>query len=168
MSTPGVTVRPARDEDWEAVFPFWSRIVDEGRTYAYPVGLTSTEARALWLEPPPGRTVVATQDGVVVGSAKMGPNRPGRGAHIATASFMVDPGAQVRGVGRALGEHMIEWAREEGYAGVQFNAVVETNEAAVHLWRSLGFEIIGTVPGAFDHPEHGPVGLHVMFLSLGE
>ena len=97
----------------------------------------------------------------------MGPNRPGRGSHIATASFMVDPEAGTRGVGRALGEHVIGWAREQGYAGIQFNAVVETNTAAVRLWTSLGFEVIGTVPGAFDHPEHGPVGLHVMFLDLG-
>ncbi|WP_321160598.1 GNAT family N-acetyltransferase [Janibacter hoylei] len=70
-------------------------------------------------------------------------------------------------MGRALGEHVIGWAREQGYAGIQFNAVVETNDRAVRLWRSLGFEVIGTVPGAFDHPEHGPVGLHVMFLDLG-
>ena len=105
--------------------------------------------------------------GRVVGSAKMGPNRPARGAHIATASFMVDAEAGTRGVGRALGEHVVAWAREGGYAGIQFNAVVETNERAVRLWRSLGFEVIGTVPGAFDHPEHGPVGLHVMFLDLG-
>ncbi len=161
-----MTVRAARDEDWEGIFPFYSRIVDEGRTYAFPPGATLEEARPWWMEQPPGRTVVAVAGGTIVGSAKMGPNRPGRGGHIATASFMVDEGRRTRGIGRALGEEMVRWAREEGYAGVQFNAVVETNEAAVHLWRSLGFDIIGTVPGAFIHPEHGPVGLHVMFLPL--
>jgi ribosomal protein S18 acetylase RimI-like enzyme len=61
---------------------------------------------------------------------------------------------------------MVQWARSAGYRGVQFNAVVETNVAAVSLWRSFGFEVIGTVPGAFRHPEHGYVGLHVMFLDL--
>lgn len=118
------------------------------------------------MEQAPGRTVVAVDGTRVVGTAKMGPNRPGRGAHIATASFMVDPDCGLRGVGRALGEEMVAWARAQGYAGIQFNAVVETNERAVGLWRSLGFEIIGTVPGAFRHPQHGPVGLHVMFLPL--
>jgi GNAT superfamily N-acetyltransferase len=113
--------------------------------------------------PPPGRTVVAVDDGVVVGTATMGPNRPGRGSHIATASFMVDPHIRSRGVGRALGEHMLSWASEQGYRGVQFNAVVETNDAAVRLWKSLGFEIIGTVPGAFLHADHGFIGLHIMF-----
>jgi GNAT superfamily N-acetyltransferase len=96
----------------------------------------------------------------------MGPNRPGRGAHVATASFMVDPAHAGRGVGRALGEHMIDWARASGYRSIQFNAVVETNEVAVRLWRSLGFEVLATVPEAFNHPEHGLVGLHVMFLRL--
>jgi GNAT superfamily N-acetyltransferase len=92
----------------------------------------------------------------------MGPNRPGRGAHIATASFMVSPDAQGRGVGRKLGEYAVQWAREAGYAGMQFNAVVETNVAAVGLWKALGFEITGTIPEAFDSASHGRVGLHVM------
>lgn len=96
----------------------------------------------------------------------MGPNRPGRGAHIATASFMVDPAAQGRGVGRALGNEVLRWARAEGYQGIQFNAVVETNSAAVGLWRSLGFRIMTTIPEAFDHARHGRVGLHIMFREL--
>src|SRR4051794_27298585 len=116
---------------------------------------------------PPSRTVVAVEDGTVVGTATMGPNRPGRGSHIATASFMVDPATRSRGVGRALGNDMLMWAAEQGYRGVQFNAVVETNRAAVHLWQSLGFQIIGTVPGAFHHADGSYVGLHVMFRPLG-
>ena len=100
------------------------------------------------MEPPPGLTVVLEDDrGVILGTAKMGPNRPGAGAHIGTASFMVAPTARGRGVGRALAEYMVQWHRDNGYRGIQFNAVVETNEAAVHLWQSLGFEIVGTVPG---------------------
>ena len=159
-------IRPAREADWSLIYPFFSAIVAEGRTYAYPDGLSPDEARPLWMEEPPGRTVVAVDGPTVLGSAKMGPNRPGRGAHIATGSFMIDPQAQGRGVGRALGEHVVAWARAAGYRGIQFNAVVETNTAAVRLWQSLGFRILTTVPGAFDHAEHGYVGLHVMFLDL--
>lgn len=160
-------IRDATQEDWPAIFPIFDAIVREGKTYAYPEGLSSDDARALWMPPPPARTVVAVEDDVIVGTATMGPNRPGRGAHIATASFMVDPTTRSRGVGRALGNHMLEWAREQGYRGVQFNAVVETNDAAVRLWQSLGFEIIGTVPGAFHHVDDGYVGLHVMFRPIG-
>jgi L-amino acid N-acyltransferase YncA len=159
-------IRAAEDPDWPRIYPFFAEIVAAGRTYAYPDGLTPEEARPLWMERPPARTVVAVEDGAVVGSAKMGPNRPARGSHVATASFMIDPAQQGRGVGRALGEHVLEWARAEGYWSIQFNAVVETNRAAVHLWQSLGFEILATVPQAFDHPEHGLVGLHVMFQQL--
>jgi GNAT superfamily N-acetyltransferase len=159
-------IRPAREGDWPLIHPFFAAIVAEGHTYAYPDGLSLEQARPLWMEEPPGRTVVAVDGPTVLGSAKMGPNRPGRGAHIATGSFMIDPRQQGRGVGRALGEYVVSWARETGYRGIQFNAVVETNDAAVRLWQSLGFRILTTVPGAFDHAEHGYVGLHVMFLDL--
>lgn len=152
--------------DWPRIWPFFSTIVEEGETYAYPFDLTPEAARALWYEVPPGETVVYDDGGQVFGTAKMGPNRPGRGSHIGTASFMVDPAAQGRGVGRALGEYVVRWHRDHGYRGIQFNAVVETNTAAVQLWRSLGFEIVGTVPEAFDSRTHGYVGLHVMYLPL--
>jgi L-amino acid N-acyltransferase YncA len=161
-----VNIRPATDADWPRIYPFFAATVAAGETYAYPEDLTEQTARDLWMERPPGQTVVAVDGDVVLGSAKMGPNRPGRGAHVATASFMVDPAAQGRGVGRALGEYVIEWARSSGYRSIQFNAVVETNSAAVALWRSLGFDVLTTVPEAFDHPRHGLVGLHVMYRRL--
>lgn len=159
-------IREATPHDWPRIYPFWSRIVAAGETYAYPLNLTEDEARPLWMEQSPARTVVAVDGGVLLGSAKMGPNRPGRGSHIATGSFMVDPEVQGRGVGRALGVHLIDWARREGYRGIQFNAVVASNAAAVHLWQALGFEILTTVPEAFDSASQGLVGLHVMYQKL--
>jgi L-amino acid N-acyltransferase YncA len=159
-------IRPASDEDWPRIWPFFAEIVADGETYAYPEDLTSEQAHDLWMERPPGSTVVLAEAGRVLGSAKMGPNRPSRGDHIGTASFMVDPAAAGGGVGRALATYAIDWHRQRSYAGIQFNAVVETNIAAVHLWQALGFEIIGTVPGAFRSRRHGHVGLHVMYLPL--
>jgi GNAT superfamily N-acetyltransferase len=161
-----VQIRVAADPDWPAIYPIFSTIVAEGMTYAYPENMSSDDARSLWLEPAPAHAVVAVDGDTVLGSAKMGPNRPGRGSHVATGSFMVDPARQGRGVGRALGGYLVEWARTSGYHGIQFNAVVETNHGAVHLWQALGFEIIGTVPEAFDHATEGLVGLHVMYLPL--
>ena len=160
-----MTIRPATDDDWWGIWPFFAATVAAGETYAYPEDLTSEQARGLWMEPPPGQTVVY-DDGTVLGSAKMGPNRPARGDHIGTASFMVAPESRGRGVGRAMAEYVVQWHRDQGYRGIQFNAVVETNTAAVRLWQALGFEIVGTVPGAFRSREHGYVGLHVMFLAL--
>src|SRR4051812_30265670 len=160
------TIREATASDWPRIYPIYVSIATEGKTYALPEGEPLEEAGRYWMEEPPGRTVVACEDDVILGSAKMGPNRPGRGAHVATGSFMIDPARQGQGLGRALGEYLLDWARSAGFRAIQFNAVVETNTGAVHLWRSLGFNIIGTVPEAFDHPEHGFVGLHVMHRSL--
>jgi GNAT superfamily N-acetyltransferase len=161
-----VEIRPATAADWPRIWPFFAEIVADGQTYAFPPDLTIETAEPWWMEQPPGQTVVAVDGATILGSAKMAPNRPGRGAHIATASFMVDPAARGKGVGRQLGEYVVDWTRSEGYRAIQFNAVVETNTGAVHLWQELGFTIIGTVPGAFDHRLHGLVGLHVMHLSL--
>jgi L-amino acid N-acyltransferase YncA len=161
-----VIIRDATAEDWPEIFSIFSAIVSAGATYAYPEDLSSSEAQRLWMAEPPDTTVVAVREGTILGSAKMGPNRPGRGAHVATASFMVDPAHHGQGTGRRLGEHVVAWARASGYRAIQFNAVVETNHAAVHLWEELGFTIIGTVPQAFAHRDHGYVGLHVMFRSL--
>jgi L-amino acid N-acyltransferase YncA len=159
-------IRSASEADWPRIWPFFAQIVAAGETYAYPEDLTLETARTLWLEAPRGHTVVAVEGDQVLGSAKMGPNRPTRGAHIATASFMVDPAHAGKGIGRALGSYVVEWARSEGYRGMQFNAVVETNAAAIRLWESLGFEILGTVPAAFDSKAHGYVGMHVMYQRL--
>ena len=159
-----MSIRPAAEADWPAIWPFFSATVEEGETYAYPTGLTPEQGRDLWLSDQ--HVVVLEEDGRIVGTAKMGPNRPAGGAHIGTASFMVSPEARGRGVGRRLGEYAVAWHRAEGFRGIQFNAVVETNTSAVHLWQRLGFTIVGTVPGAFRSPTHGYVGLHVMYLSL--
>lgn len=161
------TIRDATERDWPQIFPFFSDIVAAGETYTYPEGLSSEEARRLWMPATPRERASVYVDGAtVLGTARMGPNKPGRGAHIGTASFMVSPAARGRGVGRLLAEDMVRWHREHGFRGIQFNAVVETNAGAVRLWQSLGFEIVGTVPGAFESRTHGFVGLHVMFLDL--
>jgi L-amino acid N-acyltransferase YncA len=158
-----VIIRTATAGDWPRIWPFFRDIVAAGETYAYPEDLTEETARPLWMD---GHVVVAEEDGVILGSAKMGPNRPGRGAHVSTASFMVDAAAQGKGVGRALGQYAVEWARSAGYHSMQFNAVVATNTTAVALWQALGFEILTTVPEAFESRRHGRVGLHIMYQKL--
>jgi len=115
-----VNIRRATEQDWPLIYPIYAAIMAEGKTYPLPQAQSLDEARPRWMEEPPGQTVVAITDGVIVGSAKMGANRSGRGSHVATASFLVDPARQGQGTGRALG----------------------------------------------DHPEHGLVGLHIMFRHL--
>lgn len=160
-------IREATAADWPAIWPFFRAIVAAGETYTYPRDLDEATAREMWMLTVPGRTVVAVDEsGAVLGTAKMNPNHMGGAAHIASASFMVDPQCGGRGVGRALGEHVLDRARAEGYRAMQFNAVVETNTGAVALWESLGFRIMATLPEGFLHPTKGYVGLHIMYRQL--
>jgi GNAT superfamily N-acetyltransferase len=142
-------------------------IAAAGETFSWDRDIDEADARKSWLHGPPGEAVVAVgDDGAIMGSATWGRNHGGGASHIATASFMVDPARGGRGVGRALGEHVLAAARDAGFRGMQFNAVVETNAPAVHLWRSLGMEVLATIPQGFTHPVHGLVGLHIMYRPL--
>ena len=161
-------VREAADDDWEAIWPFFREIVAAEETYVYDPEISEPDARDLWMIGPPGATFVAVDDGAVVGSANAYANRPGPGKHVASASFMVDLAHTGKGIGRALGERVIEWATETGFRGLVFNAVVESNAPAVALWKSLGLEIIGTVPEAFRLPDGTFTGLHIMYLRLAD
>lgn len=162
-----VQIREATAQDWPAIWPIVEAVIRAGETYVYPRDLTEDAARTMWMQAAPGVTLIAVDDdGRVLGTAKAGPNHPGPGSHIANAGFMVSEDARGRGVGRTLAEATIDWARAQGFRAMQFNAVVEANRAAVHLWQAVGFEIIGTAPEAFDHPREGLVGLHIMYRRL--
>lgn len=160
-------IREADIEDWPCIWPFFHRIVAAGETFTYPTDLGPEDGSGWWMLPAPNRTVVAVDDsGRILGTAKMNRNHMGNGSHIASASYMVDPAHSGQGVGRALTAYTMEWARSAGYRAMQFNAVVETNVHAVHLYRSLGFEVLGTLPEGFRHPTKGYVGLHIMHCAL--
>ena len=163
-------IRDATGDDWPGIWAFMRPIVRAGDTYCWDTDISETAARDRWFrwrEDPRGHTVVAVaDDGTVIGTAETGRNREGGGSHIASASFMVSPAAARRGVGRALGEHVLDRSRADGFTGMQFNAVVETNTAAVALWRSLGFAVLATLEGGFRHPDRGYVGLLIMYRGL--
>jgi GNAT superfamily N-acetyltransferase len=148
-------IREAKLEtDWLAgIWPILREVVRAGDTFAFSPDIDEASARQYWMLPEPGAVFVAVdeQNGAIVGSSFVRPNQPGLGGHVANAAFMVSPSAAGRGVGRALGEHAIEWARQAGFAAMQFNFVVSTNTRAIALWKSLGFSIVGTIPQAFQH-----------------
>lgn len=162
-------IRDSTAADWPAIWPFLHRIIAAGETFSWDPATPAELACEMWFPPSPGRTVVALDgDGTVVGSAETHPNQPpgGPAGHVANAGFMVDPERAGAGIGRALGEHVIAQARADGYRAMVFNAVAESNTAAVALWCSLGFVVLATVPDGFRHPRRGYVGLHIMYRQL--
>jgi L-amino acid N-acyltransferase YncA len=162
-----LTIREANDRDRDAIWEIFRATVAPGDSFVYDPNTPREEAEAYWFAKGT-RTYVAEQDGRVVGSYILRPNRPGLGNHVSNAGFMVDPAARRHGIGRAMGEHAIGEARRLGYRAMQFNFVIATNESAVRLWEQLGFSIVGTLPGAFRHARKGLVDAYVMFRSLEE
>lgn len=164
---PDITVRRAVADDWPDIWRIFRTVVAAGDTYTYPPDITEDAARAAWLHIDEGRTVtfVAELADDMVGTAVLKPNLPGLGDHVANAGWMVDPARAGQGIGRAFAETVIARARSLGFDAMQFNAVVATNERALGLWVSLGFEIVGTVPDAFRQGDDR-VGLHIMYRRL--
>ena len=158
-------IRRADVHDAPAIVAIGRELVTDGTTYVFPLETTDEELAAYWLSPAV-RTFVAERGGDIVGCSFLRPNQPGRGRHVANAAYAVAARAQGGGVGRALCEHSIEEARRLGYAAMQFNFVVSTNEGAVALWKRLGFSVVGTLPGAFQHPRLGLVDAYVMHRFL--
>jgi L-amino acid N-acyltransferase YncA len=160
-----LTIRPAIDADRDTIWNIFHEVVATGDTYVFDPSTSREEALAYWFRDDT-RTYVAEQNGKIAGSYVLRPNRPGLGAHVSNASFIVAKNARGLGVGRAMGEHCLSEARRLGYRAMQFNFVVSTNESAVHLWEKLGFKIVGTLPGAFRHAQKGYIDVYVMFRSL--
>lgn len=161
-----VRIREFVEADWHRVWPIVRQVVRAGDSFTYDPEMTAEQAYGIWVVAPPGRTVVAVDGDQVLGTAHMHANRPGPGSHVSTASFMVAADARGQGVGTALCEFAVEWARRRGFAGMQFNAVAESNKDAIVLYQKLGFSVVGTVPGAFEHPSLGRTGLHVMYRAF--
>ena len=160
-----MNIRPAAPGDFDAMWEIFRVIVARGDTYPFAPSTPRADAQAYWFAPNATSWVIEA-DGKVVGMYKIVANQPGLGSHVANASFMVDPQFTGKGAGRQMGEHCLEEARRRGFRAMQFNFVVSTNERAVALWLSLGFAIVGTLPGAFRHQRLGYVDAYVMFRPL--
>ncbi len=159
------TLRPATSADRDAIWSIFREVVAPGDTYAFDPAMSREDALAYWFQPR-ARAFVAVAGDEIVGTYHLKPNQAGPGDHVANGAFMVSARARGQGIGRQMGEHCVAEARRLGFRAIQFNFVVSTNEFAVRLWQHLGFQIVGTLPGAFRHPVHGPVDVYVMYLAL--
>ena len=158
-------IRLASANDADAIWSIIEPSIRAGETYTLPTNMSRDDALAYWLLP--GHEVfVAEDEGQIVGTYFLQPNQRGGGAHVANCGYITAAHATGRGVARAMCAHSLDHARHRGFKAMQFNFVVSTNERAVRLWESFGFEIVGRLPGAFRHPAQGFVDAYVMYRSL--
>ena len=160
-----LNIRLATSTDHDAIWKIFHDVVASGDTYAIEPDISRDDAFAYWFAPN-SRTYVVTVGEDILGTYALQPNRAGGGSHVSNASFMVALSAHGKGIGRAMAEHCLEEARRLGFKAMQFNFVISTNERAVQLWKNLGFEIVGTLPRAFQHPTKGFVDVYVMYRQL--
>jgi ribosomal protein S18 acetylase RimI-like enzyme len=158
-----VSFRRASSADADAIWQVLEPVIRAGETYPLPRNMSREEALAYWLAPD-HEVFLALDRDTVAGTYFLRANQQGGGAHVANCGYV--SATRGRGTGRAMCQHSLTRARERGFRAMQFNFVVSTNESAVHLWDSLGFEVVGRLPSAFEHPAHGVVEALVMFRSL--
>lgn len=158
-------IRKAQEKEWEQIWSIVHEVFKSGATYAYAPATSSEEAYRIWMTSPTA-TYVALQNAKVVGTYYIKPNQPALGSHVCNAGYMVSSKARGQGIGRALCAHSLKEAVKLGFKAMQFNLVVVTNVYAIELWQDMGFEIIGTLPRAFEHKKLGSVDAHIMYKFL--
>jgi ribosomal protein S18 acetylase RimI-like enzyme len=160
-----IELRKADDQDKPAIWKIINAVIAGGDTYVFAPDSSEEEMMAYWFTPDK-HNYVAILDDKVVGTFWLRANQPGLGSHIANAAYMVAPDAGAKGIGRQMAEFSLKEARRLGFAAMQFNFVVKSNAVAVKLWQSLGFEIIGEIPDAFDHARDGMTNAYIMYRKL--
>lgn len=157
--------RKAAQSDSDALWSLMEPIIREGSTYVFSQDSSKEKMMDFWLAQDKS-TYVAELDGEIVGTFFLKANQPDRGSHIANAGFMVRPLVNGQGIGKAMAEFALTEAKQMGFQGMQFNYVVKSNLTAVHLWKKLGFDIVGEVSDAFLHPILGPTHIYIMYRRL--
>lgn len=160
-----MNIREATKEDWESIWLIFSEIVAAGETYGYEPTTTKAQAEKIWLDAP-RKTYVFEEHGHVLGTYYIKTNQAGPGSHVCNCGYMVSSAARGKGLATAMCEHSQKVALELGYKAMQFNFVASSNEGAVRLWSTLGFETVGRIPKAFNHPQQGYVDALVMYKWL--
>jgi ribosomal protein S18 acetylase RimI-like enzyme len=157
-------IRLALPADRSAIWAILQPVFAAGETYTVPRDLTESQALDYWFQ---GHQVFVAEEGSkLVGTYFLQANQPGGGSHVANCGYVTATWAIGRGIARAMCLDSLDRARAAGFRAMQFNFVISTNERAIRLWQSLGFEIVGTLPEAFLHPSRGYVDAFVMYRRL--
>ena len=156
-----MNIREATKDDFDDIWPIFHEIVAAGETYAYSTDTTKEQARKIWMDKP-RKTYVFEESGIILGTYFLVTNQNGPGSHVCNCGYMVSPKARGRGLATSMCEHSQKEAKELGYKAMQFNFVASSNEGAVRLWNKLGFETVGRLLNAFNHPTKGYIDAFVM------
>ncbi|GGI71312.1 GNAT family N-acetyltransferase [Shewanella gelidii] len=158
-------IREATQADFQFIWPIFREVAEAGDTYAFSTNTDEQLALQIWLDTP-RKTFVAVEGSQVVGTYYLKTNHSGPGAHVCNCGYMVAQDYQGKGLATAMCEHSQVIAKELGYKAMQFNFVASTNTGAVRLWHKLGFQTVGQLPKAFEHPSLGYVDALVMYKWL--
>ena len=161
-----IEIRLFEEKDWAATWRIVEPVFRAGETYAFSPEITEDEAHGIWVEIPSATFVAVDKTDSVVGTYYIKPNQPALGAHVCNCGYIVSENSRGKGIASAMCEHSQKEAVALGFQSMQYNLVVSTNEGAVRLWKRHGFEVIGTLPGAFRHSRLGFVDAFVMYKQL--
>lgn len=158
-------IKEASIQDFDLIWPIFHEVAKAGETYAFSTDTSKEEALNIWVKIP-RKTYIALDDGEVIGTYYLKTNHAGPGEHVCNCGYMVAASASGKGVATAMCEHSQSMAKALGYKAMQFNFVASTNEVAIRLWHKLGFDTVGKLPNAFNHPAKGFVDALVMYKWL--
>lgn len=159
-------MRMAEFADWREIWRIVEPVFRAGETYAFAPDIAESEAMETWFEKPAATWLAINVQQEIVGTYFIKPNQPGLGNHVCNCGYIVSESARGRGIASEMCVHSQQQAVEMGFRAMQYNFVVSTNEGAIRLWKRLGFDVVGTLPGAFRHSRLGFVDALVMFKSL--
>ncbi|MCR4692449.1 MAG: GNAT family N-acetyltransferase [Firmicutes bacterium] len=142
-----MNIREYTSNDLEPMIIIWNEVVKEGIAFPQEECLDIESGTAFFASQ--SYTGVAENDGKILGLYILHPNNIGRCGHISNASFAVSSEARGKHIGKQLVIDCMKKGKELGFKILQFNAVVESNIHARHLYERLGFKQLGTIPTGF-------------------
>jgi ribosomal protein S18 acetylase RimI-like enzyme len=162
------SIRTFEEADWDKTWDIIEPIFRAGDTYAFPTDITREDAYQVWVDIPSETFVAVDEDNKILGTYYIKHNQQGPGDHVCNCGYIVSGKARGQGIASGMCEHSQRIAHDMGFRAMQYNLVVSTNKGAIRLWQRHSFNICGTLPGAFKHPELGFVDAYVMFKSLAD
>jgi ribosomal protein S18 acetylase RimI-like enzyme len=163
---PMITIRKFDEKDWASVWKMIEPVFRAGDTYPFPTNISEDEAYQAWITVPTATFVAEDESKGILGTYYIKPNQPGQGSHICNCGYIVLESARGKGIASQMCDHSQEEALSQGFSAMQYNLVVSTNESAVHLWKKKGFEVIGTIPEAYNQQTIGFVDAFIMYKKL--